>query len=55
VAISDAHEVVIEARRQGFILGFGGTRVEEMPKSVRHLRRLVESESGYRRRQRSVY
>ena len=39
--------------RQGFILGFGSTRVEDMHKSVRHLRRVVESESGYRRRERS--
>jgi GntR family transcriptional regulator/MocR family aminotransferase len=39
--------------RQGFILGFASTRAEEMPKAVRHLRGLVESESGYGRRERS--
>lgn len=42
-------------RRQGFILGFGSTRVEQMPQAVRHLRKLVESESGYRRRAGSGY
>jgi len=41
------------AGRQGFILGFGSTRAEDMPKAVRHLRRLVETESGYTRRVRS--
>ena len=40
---------------QGFILGFGSTRAEDMAKSARQLRRLVESESGYKRRKRSGY
>ncbi|HEX3745432.1 MAG TPA: PLP-dependent aminotransferase family protein [Bryobacteraceae bacterium] len=35
--------------RQGFILGFGSTRVEDMAPAVRHLRQLVDSESGYTR------
>ena len=37
--------------RNGFILGFASTRVEEMGDAVGRLRRLVGSESGYRRRE----
>jgi len=37
--------------RQGFILGLGGTRAQEMAEAVRHLRRLVKSESGHARRE----
>jgi len=33
--------------RQGFILGFGGTKVDEMPHQVRRLRKAVGGESGY--------
>jgi GntR family transcriptional regulator/MocR family aminotransferase len=33
--------------RQGFILGFGGTKAEEMLDQVRRLRKLLRSESGY--------
>jgi GntR family transcriptional regulator/MocR family aminotransferase len=33
--------------RQGFILGFGGTKAEDMPHQVRRLRRAVRSESGH--------
>ena len=32
--------------RQGFILGFGSTKAEEMPREVRRLRRLLAKESG---------
>ena len=35
--------------RQGFILGFGGTKVDEMPHQVRRLRKAVSGESGYGR------
>lgn len=41
--------------RQGFILGFGSTRAEQMPEAVRHLRKLVESESGHVPPERSGY
>src|SRR5580692_1977639 len=33
--------------RQGFILGFGGTKADEMPAQVRRLRKAMRSESGY--------
>lgn len=33
-----------ETPRHGFILGFGNTRVEEMPKAVRHLKGLLFGE-----------
>ncbi|HTW63705.1 MAG TPA: PLP-dependent aminotransferase family protein [Bryobacteraceae bacterium] len=33
--------------RQGFILGFGGTRADDMLHQVRRLRKAVRSESGY--------
>ena len=34
--------------RQGFILGFGGTKAEEMLPQVRRLRKVIRDESGYR-------
>ncbi len=33
--------------RQGFILGFGGTKADEIPHQVRRLRRAIHGESGY--------
>jgi len=39
--------------RQGFILGFGSTRADQMPEAARHLRRLMESESGHTPEERS--
>jgi GntR family transcriptional regulator/MocR family aminotransferase len=39
--------------RQGFILGFGGTKAEEMPHQVRRLRKAMRNESGYRARTQS--
>jgi GntR family transcriptional regulator / MocR family aminotransferase len=39
--------------RQGFILGFGGTKAEEMLQQVRRLRKMVRAESGYRVRTQS--
>jgi GntR family transcriptional regulator/MocR family aminotransferase len=33
--------------RQGFVLGFGGTKADEMPAQVRRLRKAMRSESGY--------
>jgi GntR family transcriptional regulator/MocR family aminotransferase len=33
--------------RQGFILGFGGTKVDEMPHQVRRLAKAIGGESGY--------
>ena len=33
--------------RQGFILGFGGTRADEMLHQVRRLRKAIRGESGY--------
>ena len=39
--------------RQGFILGFGGTRADEMIHQVRRLRRAVRDESGYEGEHRS--
>lgn len=33
--------------RQGFILGFGGTRADEMLRQVRRLRKAIRGESGY--------
>ena len=35
-----------ETPRQGFILGFGSTPVEAMPKAVRHLKSLLFAEKG---------
>jgi GntR family transcriptional regulator/MocR family aminotransferase len=35
--------------RQGFILGFGGTKADEMLHQVRRLRKALSDESGYRR------
>ena len=34
--------------RQGFVLGFGGTKADEMVRQVRRLRKVVHAESGYR-------
>jgi GntR family transcriptional regulator/MocR family aminotransferase len=34
--------------RQGFILGFGGTKADDMLPQVRRLRKLLRSESGHR-------
>ena len=39
--------------RQGFILGFGSTKADEMPAHVRRLRQAIHSESGYVGRKRS--
>jgi GntR family transcriptional regulator/MocR family aminotransferase len=39
--------------RQGFILGFGGTKAEEMLPQVRRLRKIIRDESGYRGRTQS--
>lgn len=39
--------------RQGFILGFGGTKADQMLTQVRRLRKAVRSESGYRARTKS--
>jgi GntR family transcriptional regulator/MocR family aminotransferase len=39
--------------RQGFILGFGGTKADEMLQQVRRLRKAMRSESGYRARTQS--
>jgi GntR family transcriptional regulator / MocR family aminotransferase len=39
--------------RQGFILGFGGTRADEMIHQVRRLRRAMRDESGYEGEHRS--
>ena len=39
--------------RQGFILGFGGTKANEMPHQVRRLRKAMRSESGYQARTKS--
>lgn len=39
--------------RQGFILGFGGTRADDMPHQVRRLRKVIHSESGNSGRTRS--
>ena len=36
--------------RQGFILGFGGTKVDEMLPQVRRLKKVMRDESGYRGR-----
>jgi GntR family transcriptional regulator/MocR family aminotransferase len=36
--------------RQGFILGFGGTKADEMLHQVRRLRKAMRNESGYRGR-----
>jgi GntR family transcriptional regulator / MocR family aminotransferase len=33
--------------RQGFILGFGGTKADEMLQQVRRLRKAMRAESGY--------
>ncbi len=33
--------------RQGFVLGFGGTKADEMVRQVRRLRKAVRTESGY--------
>jgi DNA-binding transcriptional MocR family regulator len=33
--------------RQGFILGFGGTKADEMLHQVRRLRKAIRNESGY--------
>jgi GntR family transcriptional regulator/MocR family aminotransferase len=33
--------------RQGFILGFGGTKADEMLPQVRRLRKAIRKESGY--------
>jgi GntR family transcriptional regulator / MocR family aminotransferase len=33
--------------RQGFILGFGGTKAEEMVRQVKRLRKVIQDESGY--------
>jgi GntR family transcriptional regulator / MocR family aminotransferase len=33
--------------RQGFILGFGGTKANEMPHQVRRLRKVMRNESGH--------
>jgi GntR family transcriptional regulator / MocR family aminotransferase len=38
-----SHFYLGEARRSGFILGFGGTPVEEIPAAVRKLRALIAS------------
>ena len=39
--------------RQGFVLGFGDTKADEMPHQVRRLRKAVRNESGYRGRTKS--
>jgi GntR family transcriptional regulator / MocR family aminotransferase len=39
--------------RQGFILGFGGTKASEMPHQVRRMRKAMRAESGYRGRTQS--
>jgi GntR family transcriptional regulator/MocR family aminotransferase len=39
--------------RQGFILGFGGTKADEMLPQVRRLRKAMRDESGYRGRTQS--
>jgi GntR family transcriptional regulator / MocR family aminotransferase len=39
--------------RQGFILGFGGTKADEMLPQVRRLRKAIRDESGYRGRTQS--
>ncbi len=39
--------------RQGFILGFGGTKTDEMPAQVRRLRKIIRDESGYHGRTQS--
>jgi len=39
--------------RQGFILGFGGTKAGEMPHQVRRLRKAIRGESGYEGRPKS--
>src|SRR3984885_7725593 len=39
--------------RQGFILGFGGTKADEMHHQVRRLRKAIRGESGYRGRAQS--
>ena len=39
--------------RQGFILGFGGTKADEMLHQVRRLRKAMRGESGYRARTQS--
>ena len=39
--------------RQGFILGFGGTKADEMLHQVRRLRKAIRGESGYRGRTQS--
>jgi GntR family transcriptional regulator/MocR family aminotransferase len=39
--------------RQGFILGFGGTKASEMPHQVRRMRKAMRAESGYRARTQS--
>jgi GntR family transcriptional regulator/MocR family aminotransferase len=39
--------------RQGFILGFGGTKADEMLHQVRRLRKAMRTESGYRGRAQS--
>jgi len=36
--------------RQGFVLGFGGTKAAEMPHQVRRLRKAMRGDSGYRAR-----
>ena len=33
------------ASRRGFVLGFGNTKAKDIPQAVRHLRRLVETNS----------
>ncbi len=39
--------------RQGFVLGFGGTKADEMLHQVRRLRKVIRSESGYAERTKS--
>ena len=39
--------------RQGFVLGFGGTKADEMLHQVRRLRKAIRSESGYAERTKS--
>jgi DNA-binding transcriptional MocR family regulator len=33
--------------RQGFILGFGGTKADEMTHHVRRMRKVIAGQSGY--------
>jgi GntR family transcriptional regulator/MocR family aminotransferase len=39
--------------RQGFVLGFGGTKADDMLHQVRRLRKAMRGESGYRGRTQS--